>query len=60
MLSWESGWGTVGKCGKLYNCVYTDAGGGLSVGGNDCMHVNDSSVHCCGCVAYGSLAMVAC
>ena len=32
---------------------------GLDVGDN-CMWVEDSSAHHCGCVAYGSLAMAAC
>ena len=34
---------------------------GLGVGdNNNCMQVEDSSAHHCGCVAYGSLAMAAC
>ena len=34
---------------------------GLGVGdNNNCMQVEDSSAHHCGCMDYGSIAMVAC
>ena len=33
---------------------------GLDAGDNNCMRVEGSSAHHCGCVAYGSLAMAAC
>ena len=33
---------------------------GLAVGDNNCMQFDSSSAHCCGCVAYGGLAMAAC
>ena len=34
---------------------------GLAVGdNNNCMQFDGSSVHCCGCVAYGGRAMAAC
>ena len=34
---------------------------GLGVGNNNnCMQVEDSSTHYCGCVAYGRIAMAAC
>ena len=52
-----------GKLGKLSstNCTCVRGLMGGLAGGNDVnMHGNDSSVHCCGCVAYGSFAMAAC
>ena len=60
--------GTKGKCeGKslLYGNVNVNKGKeslvGLAVGdNNNCMQFDSSSAHCCGCVAYGGLAMAAC
>ena len=52
---------TKGKSGKLSDnkCV-RGLMGGLD-GVNDVnLHGNNSSAHCCGCVAYGSFAMAAC
>ena len=57
--------GTKGKFGGkslLYGNVNVIQGKeGLAVGdNNNCMQFDSSSAHCCGCVAYGGLAMAAC
>ena len=52
---------TTGKSGKLSdNCTCVRRSMGGFAGGNDInMHGNNSSVHCRGCVAYGSFSMAA-
>ena len=50
---------TMYYCEVIKVHVYTKVG--LVVGdNNNCMQVDCGSAHCCGCAAYGSLAMAVC